>query len=651
MDNNFKHNENNEFINPQKQKFWKLIFVFALLGFGFGALIVRLVNLQIIDKDKYRKIARIQHESKVNLKAERGNIYDRKGRLLASTIKSYSFALDPTILKDKNEILNICNLVSIITGKKSPTELYRRIKNTKGAFVWLVRGLMPTQAKIFDSIKVRGFIRIIEPKRNYLYGSIASQVIGCTDIDNRGLTGIELSYDSLLRGADSYVIMLRDAAGRLIPTPTTALKRVNNGYSLKLTIDIELQRIAEYELQLGVKKSKADAGTVLIINPRNGEILAMASEPNYDPNNIKTISSANMRNRAITDIYEPGSTFKLITAAAALEEGIANSKTILNGHGGTVYYDGYKITDEHITGKISFTEAMAISSNVIFSHLAYRIPPNKLFKYVRDFGFGLLYGITLSGEAKGKIKSPAELDAVSRRFLGFGYGISVTPLQMANAFAAIANNGTMMKPYIVSALLNDNQNIVKSFSPIKIRRVVSENTAKELTSMLVSVVEKGTGKEAGMIGMQIAGKTGTAQIFDSSYSKKHYTASFAGYFPAENPQIAMLIVLDKPKGNIYGGSTAAPIFRNIARSWIALSDNIARFVSDAKTAQTNNDIYMPDLRGLDFFSAKKIIGALGFICEDSKSNFVIAKQKPKPGSLIQSSKKIIVKLSPAKKNN
>jgi cell division protein FtsI (penicillin-binding protein 3) len=647
MENQFDNNDGTEFVNPQKKKFWKLIFIFVLLGIGFVALLARLVNLQIIDRDKYRKIAKVQHESRVNLKAERGNIYDRKGRLLASTIKSYSFALDPTILKDTNKILDICNLVSIAAGHSSPTDLYQRVIRAKGAFVWLVRGLMSEQAKLLDSIKVRGFIRIIEPKRNYLYGSIASQVIGCTDIDNRGLTGIELSYDSLLKGADSYVIMLRDAAGRLIPTPTTALRRAVRGNSVSLTIDIELQRIAEYELKLGVQKSKAEAGTVVIINPRTGEILAMASYPGYDPNNIVSISSANMRNRAINDVYEPGSTFKLITAAAALEEGIAKPGTILDGHGGLVDYGGYKIIDEHKTGKITFARAMEISSNVIFSNLAYRIPPNKLFKYVRDFGFGLLYGVTLSGEAKGNIKSPAQLDAVSRRFLGFGYGISVTPLQMLNAYATVANEGVMMKPFVVSSLSDDNNKLVESFSPVRIRRVVSETTAEELTQMLIGVVENGTGKEAKITGVKIAGKTGTAQIFDSSYSKVHYTASFAGYLPANNPQIAMLIIFDKPKGNIYGGATAAPVFRKIAQSWISVSDNVDEFIDD----DNENEIgfTMPDLSGFDYFHAVKILRGLGLAYKENKTNFIVASQTPKPGTEITNGSKMLVKLYPSKK--
>ncbi len=636
-----------EFVNPQEKKYWKVLFIFLLLCIGFIALIVRLVNLQITENQKYRNLARRQHESKVKLKAERGNIYDRNGRLLASTIKSYSFAIDPTILKNKDTILNICNLVAEASGRDNGKELYRRVVGAKGAFVWLTRGLLPEKTKSLDSIKTHGFIKIIEPKRIYLYGSVASQIIGCTNIDNKGLTGIELVFDSLLSGADSYVMMLRDASGHLIPTPTTLMRQAVKGKSIVLTIDVELQRIVEYELKLGVEHSKAESGTAVIINPQTGEILAMASYPTFNPNDISNVNSELMRNRAITDTYEPGSTFKLITAAAALEEGIVTPETIVDGHDGIIKFKDYTIKDEHKTGKVTFSRAMELSSNVVFSSIAYKIRPNKLYKYVRDFGFGLHYGINLPGEAKGKIKKPAELDGVSRRYLGFGYGISVTSLQMANAYATIANKGLMMKPYVVKKLIDNDGNIIYEVTPDKIRRVTDKSTAVKLTEMLTGVVERGTGKAAALHGLKIAGKTGTAQIFDSAYSKKHYVASFAGYLPADNPKIAMMIVLDKPKTNIYGGSTAAPIFRNIAQSWISVSNDL---LSDLKNSEDADKIVIiPDFTGLDYFSAVKILKKLGLKHQKYDKNFVIASQMPPSGTKIKNKNNITIKFSPSKK--
>lgn len=650
MNDEENHNEEPASGNPQTRKFGKLLLVFALLFVGFIALIVRLVNLQIVQSEKYRRIARVQQESRVNLKAERGDVFDRNGKLLATTIKSYSYAIDPTILKNKDEILNICNLISIVSEESNPEKIYKRVLKAKGSFVWLARGLIPSKTKLLDSIKVRGFIRIIEPKRIYLYGSVGSQVIGFTDIDNNGLTGIELTYDSLLRGSDSYVIMLRNAKGRLIPTLATTMEQAVKGSSIQLTMDIDLQRIAEYELKCGVEKSHAESGTVVILRPETGEILSMASYPNFNPNKLSTIKINNMRNRAITDLYEPGSTFKLITAAAALEEGIVSPETIVDGHNGVLEHGDYVIRDDHKTGKITFSRAMEISSNVVFSELAYKIKPNKLFKYVRDFGFGSRYSISLPSEAKGTIKRPDELDAASRRFLGFGYGISVTSLQMVNAYSSVANRGIIMKPYIVKRVFNNAGNNLKENVPISLRRVVSKNTCDKLTDILVGVVDNGTGQKAAISGLKIAGKTGTAQIFDSVYSKTFYTASFAGYLPANNPQLAILITLNKPKGNIYGGSTAAPIFRNIVKSWLSISNNAVESLADEKDDENvSKEIVVPDLCGLDYFSAVRILKKLNLKYKKYEKNFIINKQVPAAGTTISSSKNFIIQFTGTQK--
>lgn len=643
--NNIENSET-DFVNPQKKKFWKLVVVFSLIAIGFIAIIVRLVFLQIIDSDKYRQIAKTQHESLVKLKAERGDILDRNGKLLATTVKSYSFAIDPSILKDKRTILGICKLVSEVDESIDSDLLYSRVISADGSFIWLIRGLLPEQASVFDSVKVRGFIKIAEPKRSYLYGTFGSQIIGCTDIDNNGLTGIELSCDSLLKGVEGQVLMLRDAAGRLIPTPSITSPDIQKGKSVKLTIDIELQRIVEHELKLGVMKANSESGTVIVIKPATGEILAMASYPTFDPNNIQNLIQGTTRNRAINDLYEPGSTFKLITAAAALEEDIVNPESVLNGHNGYIEYEDYFISDEHKLGKVSFKKALVLSSNIIFSDIAYRIKPDIWYKYVRDFGFGLLHGVELSGESRGKIKTPKQLDPVSRRFNGFGYGLSVTSLQMVNAYAAIANNGEMMKPYVIREYLNSYNGSIEKTRPIKIRRIVSAETSQKLTDMLVSVVNEGTGKEATIAGLRIAGKTGTAQIVkDSIYSKQDYTASFAGYFPADNPELAMLIVIDKPQGNIYGGSTAAPVFRNIAKSWMAVSNSLTEDDSDKQGMDFS--VKFPDLRGLDVKSASIILKSLGIEYTGDKRNFIISVQYPKPGTTFSLDKQeeIVIKFN------
>lgn len=621
--------------HQQKFSSGKLLIVFALLSIGFLLIIVRLVYLQIINYDEFHSLSKEQHETYVSLKAERGNIYDRNGRLLATTIRSYSYAIDPLILKDTNEIINICNLVSIATGADTEA-LIHKVTHAKGAFVWLARGLVYPQNTILDSINKRGFIKLREPKRNYLYGSIGAQVVGSTDIDNIGLTGIELSYDSVLKGVPGKILMLKDRAGRKIPTPYKPLQDAVSGKSIYLTIDIELQRIVEYELKNGVERANAESGSAIVLNPKTGEILAMASFPSFDPNNPQFANSSNMRNRIISDTYEPGSTFKLITAAIAIQEKIIAPNDKVNGHNGFVQFEDYSIRDENKLGYVKFHEAFEQSSNIVFSNIAYNIPANVLYKYIRDFNFGLNYGIGLHGEATGKTKNPAQLNAVARRFHGFGYGISVSSLQIANAYAAVANKGVLMKPIILKEIRNSDNKVLLVNEPLKIRNIISDKSSTILTKLLVDVVNKGTGKAAKIPGLNIAGKTGTAQqILDSSYSKINYTASFAGYFPAENPAITMLIVLDKPKANIYGGATAAPIFRNIARSWISASREMLFHIEKNKNFHYNEKkIIMPDLSGMPVNDAIRLLNALGCNLKPKSDNFIVKSHHPTKHQII-----------------
>lgn len=640
--------------NLPKEDFSKLIVSFSILALLFILLFGRLFYLQIIESGKLKKVAQMQHESKVVLRSERGDIFDRNGRLLASTVKSTSYAIDPSILKDSVLIDKICDKISKLT--ETPKQKYfDKIFNSKGSFVWLARGLTLDSLNELDTLKAKGFIRIIEPKRHYLYGSVCSQVIGCTDIDNNGLTGIEFSYDSLLKGGTKYITMLRDASGKLLPN-SASLQSNTKGNSVKLTIDIDLQRIAENELRLGVAAYGSVSGTVVILNPETGEILAMASYPTFDPNNLAEVIEGAMKNRAISDQYEPGSTFKLITAATAIEENLSTSDEIVDGNNGTLELGDVTITDEHPVGKVTLREAFEKSSNIVFSTIASKITPNQFFKYIRDFGFGNLNGIELPGEAKGIVKSPQQMDAITKRFLGFGYGIAVTPLQLAIAYASIANNGELMKSYIISEVKNSMGKVIISNKPEKIRRVISEGTSKILTGMLVGVVNKGTGSGARIQGFNIAGKTGTAQqIISGKYSKQNYTASFTGYLPAEKPQLLISIVLDKPTGNYYGGATAAPLFRNIARSCISISHGILLEKTDNKnmsdSLSNGKAFVIPDLRGIKSNNLTNFFRNIGLnIQPDISNDQIIIDQIPKPYDKISDSAKINLLVSNQKPN-
>ncbi len=555
------------------RKKWKLNLFFVIFMVCMVIVMAKLFIIQFIEAEDYRKIARNQHESKIFLRPERGNIYDRDGKLLITNRTSYSFAIDPTVIKDLETVKRIALLVDSTQGE-TYQKLLNKILSTKKSFVWLIRGLDDSVASKFTNLNLKGLIKIIEPKRTYLYNELAAQLLGCTDVDSKGIAGLELSLDSLLKGNSGYMTVLRDAIGRLKPIANLPVESAKHGCSVELTIDIELQKILEIELINGASITGSSGAVAIAIIPETGEIIAMASYPPVNPN-LSINNPSDLRNKAITDIFEPGSTFKIVTAAAAIEEGLIEPESIVNGYNGVFVNNDFKITDIHPFDKTSFSEAFRYSSNIVFANLASSIPDAKFYKYIRDFGFGHNLDFDIYGESEGLVKKMAEFDHISKKFAGFGYGISVTPLQLLCSYSTIANSGVMMKPFVIRKIKNNSGDIIYEGKPQKIRQVVSKKTTDILKSLLVGVVENGTGKYAQIAGVRIAGKTGTSQQFvEGSYSKTDYTASFVGFFPAESPKIAILVLLDKPSGNYYGGSTAAPIFKNIVKGWLTLRPNL-----------------------------------------------------------------------------
>jgi cell division protein FtsI (penicillin-binding protein 3) len=414
-----------------------------------------------------------------------------------------------------------------------------------------------------------------------------------------------------------------------------------NGSDIYLTIDIELQKIVEFELMQGVKNADATSGTVIAIKPESGEILACASYPTYNPNIPSTYTSDNMRIRAVTDAYEPGSTFKAITASAALSEDAVKPTDLFNGFNGSFVQTNYTIKDEHPLGLATFADAFKYSSNIILSQVALKIPEHSFYKYIRDFGFGLKTGIDLPGEVSGKTPKGI-LRSVDKRFLGYGYGIMVTPVQLTTAYSAIANDGKLMKPYVMQKIVNADKSETKQ-KPQSIRNVITESTAETMTTLLTSVVQNGTGTKAFIPDLKIAGKTGTAQLLISGkYSTSNHIASFIGYYPADNPQICMLVLIDKPKSNYYGGSVAAPIFKSIALRWASISPNIL----DAKTSNTNviemvgnrpntSLVYVPELKGSSIDDAENILTSIGLIAKYGSREGIVMSQYPEAGKRIK----------------
>ena len=619
---------------PIKKKIWKLYVVLGTIALGMLVILGALFKIQVIDSAKYQKQANRQHKSRVELLAHRGNIYDRSGSLIVTSGEKYSIAIDPALLKQTHSVDSTVTLLSQCINIDAK-ELRSKIMKSKSRFMWIARSFSPESSHKFKKLKnILGIILREESGRIYTFADVASQIIGCTNIDNKGLTGIELSLDSVLRGKDGYAIMNRDSRGRLRPLANLPQVQPKHGNAIQLTIDMNLQRIVEYELKQGVTSSMAEAGSVVAVDPATGEILAMASYPNFDPNDLSTLRTDPLRNPSVTDLYEPGSTFKTITAAAAIEEGKIHPNDIVNGLGGEKHFQDYTIVDDHAIGEVTFREAFAKSSNIVLSEIASELSDKEFFKYIRNFGFGIKTGIELPGETTGRLKDAREFDITARRFAGYGYGIAVTPLQLAMAYAAIANKGILYKPYIVKNVFSPNGRTILANKPQMLRRVVSEETAKITTELLANVVNEGTGINAKLLGLSIAGKTGTAQqLVDGSYKNKKYTASFAGFFPANNPKIAMVVILDRPQNNYYGGSVAAPIFRNIAQRWVSMSPNV--LLAGSRPFVHADSVVVPNLKGMSMQDAHRLLKIYGLAPGtylNPKKKEVVIRQDPAPGS-------------------
>ncbi|MBI3364103.1 MAG: transpeptidase family protein [Ignavibacteriae bacterium] len=557
----------------------------------FAVVCLRLIQIQVVESPKFREIAQKQYQSKVILPAARGAFVDRNENTIATNSVFVSFAADPKVAVE--DARAIATTFAKLFGK--PKSYYLEKLRSDSRFVWLERQVDGNTANRIAEMKLGGVIARNEPKRLYYHDQVAGQLIGCTDIDNNGIAGLELEFNQELRGADGYVIFQRDGLGRARPTVDYPRIEPIDGNSIALTIDMGLQAIAEKEVKRGVEQSKADRGIVVMLQPKTGEILALAQYPCIDPNNFGKYEADDQRLRAATDIFEPGSVFKIVTASAALEYNLVQPDRKFFAENGTYIVHAASgksrtITDTHKEGWITFQQAVEVSSNIVMAKASEIIGSERLYKMARDYGFGIATNVEFPGEVKGVLKKPVEWSGTTLNTIAFGYEVGVTPLQIAAAYAAVANGGILMKPYLFSREIDDNGLIVRTSQPQVIRRVVSEQTAKTLTDFFTGVVERGTGKPAALPGMKVAGKTGTSRkLIEGRYEQGNYTASFVGYVPADDPQLVCLVMLDNPRGGNYtGGTVSAPVFRAIVERAMSIS-NIFAPMAQARTIITKNE--------------------------------------------------------------
>lgn len=544
-----------------KGKNKRIIFLFILFIIFYFLLIYRLYNIQVVQNNKFKKIAQQEHLTSFSIKGERGNIYDRNLKKLALNIEVESLFAIPSKIKKPREA---AQKISSILDLKTKNILDKL--SEKKSFVWIKRKLEDTEAKKIKNLNLEGLYFLNESKRYYPKKYLASNLMGFVGIDNQGLEGLEAFFDKDLKGLPGLVVLERDALGGKVPLSIKEPTTYQDGHSIVLTIDEVIQYITEEALDKAFQKSEAKAGIAIVVEPKTGEILAMANRPSYDPNYFNKYCRDFWRNRAVTDAYEPGSTFKVVTIATALEEKVTKLSDQFYCKG-WIKYHGHIFHDIHIHGSQNLTDIVKNSCNVGVIQVGTRLDEKAFERSIRRFGFGALTEINLPGEVEGLVRNSKNWSKISLASISIGQEISVTPIQLIMAISAVANRGTLMKPMIVKEILDSEENRIKVFKPKPIRQVVSVDTASTMTKILEEVVSNGTGTRAKLSGYRVAGKTGTAQKFDFSigkYSKDKYSSWFVGYVPAENPKIAILVLLDEPKGSYYGGTVAAPVFKEIA---------------------------------------------------------------------------------------
>jgi cell division protein FtsI/penicillin-binding protein 2 len=536
--------------------------------FSFFVVSLRLTDLMILNHKRLSERAQLQHVKVEDLQVRRGIIFDRRGRELALNVELESLYCDPENINLNNDGLK--KLALVIARK--PKVILSKIP-AEGRFAWIERKLEPDTVEKIKKLNIKGLDFLTEAKRFYPKGELASHILGFVGIDNQALEGIELKYDKYMKTLGGKVFLERDASGRTLSSGVDIEAKGNN---IVLTIDEGLQYLVEKEIEKAMVKWKAAAVSAIMMDPFTGEILALANRPAYDPNNPGNATGSDKRNRAITDCYEPGSTFKIVIGVASLEEKMLKPDTLFDVSKGAIEVGGKTIRDVHKHGVLTFKEVIQKSSNVGSITIGTRLGKDKIYKYAKLLGFGEKTGIDLPGEVSGWISRPERWSGTSIGAISIGQEVAVTPLQILRAYSAIANGGFLVKPHVVSEIISLGGRVLASLRDKDIKRVISEKTAETFKDILKSVVEEGgTGRSASIEGNEVAGKTGTAQIINPEtkrYSKEKFVSSFVGFVPADDPRLAIIVVVYEPKGQIYGGVVAAPVFKDIADQALSYLD-------------------------------------------------------------------------------
>jgi cell division protein FtsI (penicillin-binding protein 3) len=527
---------------------------------ALGAISVQAVRLHVFQGAWLSERAASEYERALVVQGKRGAITDRNGNPLAVSIDSPSIAAYPRQLADRQAAAS--QLAKILNQPRGA--IFERL-DPKRSFVWLKRQAIPRQAEAVQALGLKGVDFITEHSRYYPSKTLAAQLVGFSGIDGHGLEGLEFYFDGYLKGGEQKITVLTDALGRRFQGGMTA--SLTGGNNVALTIDRTIQHIAQKALETTVTEYAALSGIAIVMVPATGEVLALAQYPFFNPNSYGEFGRDLWRNRAITDPFEPGSTMKIFSVAAAIDSGACSPSTIFYCENGEYRIGRNIVHDTKSHGWLSLQQIVKYSSNIGTVKMAEQLGTGQLYNYLQAFGFGRRSGISCPGETAGSLSNFKTWSAIDAGAISFGQGVSVSAIQLITAASAIANDGVLMKPLLVKEITDRNGNVVERFSPEPVRRVVASHTAATVRRILKTVItEGGTGVNAALAGYSVAGKTGTGQKIDETgtYAKGRYLSSFVGFAPADHPELAILVIIDEPKQQSYGGIVAAPAFRRIA---------------------------------------------------------------------------------------
>ena len=634
----------------------RLLQLFAGLAAWAVIVVARLAQVQIVRHDEYVQKAQRQQERTLALEPVRGSILDARGRVLAESVAAVSVYADPQAIADAHATArSLATIPGIgLTAKQIEQKL-----TSDGAFVWVARQLPAEVGDAVRNLRLPGLYFLDDHRRTYPRGTLAANVVGYVGLDGEGLAGIEHAFDARVRGRAGRVTLLRDAKRGMYLVGGEGANRPIDGDSVALTIDSVVQFMTEQALAKAVEKYSASGGSAIVMNPSNGAVLAMASYPSFDPNRFRDFGPDAWRNRNVQDMYEPGSTFKIVTASAALEEGLVTPSQILDCGNGEIQIGNVAIHEHGGTrySFMTFEDVIVHSSNVGTIRVGLSLGQDRFYRYIRKFGFGERTGIELPGETAGKVRRTQLWSQLSNASISIGQEIGVTPLQIATAIATVANGGVRVAPHIVDHMIDAEGNTIGRSQREAPVRVISEKTAAVLNEILKAVVARGTGARAALAEHVVAGKTGTAQkAVRGGYSPDRVVASFGGYVPADRPRLVILVVVDDPHGAQYGGEIAAPAFKEIAEGalrYLGVPPSVPARTIDtavpllAAFSQQNRakaDAGVPDLTGLDARAAVASATAAGLRVRTFGSG-VVQTQTPAPGGVLPEDRLLTLRLA------